>query len=235
MAHFQRSAARLPQRIGQLLQEIREQNGLQLEDIAEGLCIQKRNLEYLEKNEYARIPEMLYRELFLKTYSTYLGLNWEQVKAQYVEECALYDTHDPQAHTVPQAYRTIRTSSLWVTPNIIRNFFLTIGISVGFLYIAFLGWSALQPPQLVIFQPQEEFTSSDAEQIVVSGQTRKEAHVTINGQAVAKKQDGTFVQEVALSDGMNVITVTVSKKFSRPQSMIRKVIFEKQKTYSYKN
>lgn len=109
-------------------------------------------------------------------------------------------------------------------------------MSGGFLYIIFLGWNALQPPRLVIFQPQEEFSTSNTEQVLIAGQTRKEAQVTINGQAVVKKQDGTFSQEIALRNGLNLITVTVSKKFSRPQSMTRKVLFEKQdEKYSYKN
>gem|GEM_PF-505059 len=235
MSHFSKSTTCVPQGIGQLLQQTREYHGLQLEDIAEVLCIQKQNLEHLERNAFSCIPETLYRELFLKTYSTYLGLNWEHIREQYHTECQIYASGDA-AHSSACTKNYIRKTSFWVTPKIIRNSFLALGIGSGLAYIIFLGWNTLQPPHLVIFQPQTEFSLSNTEEILVSGQTKKEAQVAINGQAVIKKQDGTFAQDVALSDGLNIITITVSKKFSRPQSLTRKVLFEKRpQSFSYKN
>lgn len=234
MTRFQKHTAYSPQSIGDTLRKTREEYGLQIEAIADVLCIQKKNLEYLENNAFSHIPETLYRELFLKTYSTYLGLSWDQLRAQYHRECNLYSVL-PTSKSEVRLRRRVRMSSLWVTPKIIRNAFLTCCISGGFLYIAYLGWNMLQPPQLVIFQPSGEFSMSNTEQVIVAGQTKKEARVTINGQVVVKKQDGTFSQEVALQSGLNLITVTVSKKFSHPQSMIRKVVFKKEdEKYSYK-
>lgn len=236
MARFQKSAPALPHCIGDILRQTREHYGLQIEEVAEVLCIQKKNLEHLESNAFFRIPEALYRELFLKTYSTYLGLDWESLREQYKKEQGLYACATPEqvSHHVRRA--PVRTTSLWNAPNMIRNAFLSLCICGGFLYIAFIGWNALQPPQLVIFQPQQEFSSSSIEEIVVSGQTKKEAHVAINGQQVVKKQDGTFSQGVALRDGLNVITITVSKKFSRPRVVTRNVVFEKKdEAFSYKS
>lgn len=234
MVSFKKNTVCSIRSIGDTLRYAREQYGLQLDDIAQVLCIQKRNLEYLEKNMFSRIPEALYRELFLKTYSTYLGLHWDQTRAQYYTECELYGGAQSSCAESHSRVR-IRTSSFWVTPKIIRNSFLTLCIGGGFLYIVYLGYTAFQPPQLVLFHPQTELSSSETEQILVTGQTKKEARLTINGQPVVKKQDGTFSQEVSLNTGLNVITITVSKKFSRPQSVTRKVVFKKHdEKYSYK-
>lgn len=225
------------QSIGTLLREARHRYGLTVEDIADALCIQKKNIEYLESNAFFRIPEKLYRELFLKTYSIHLGLDWEEIRAQYQREQNLYVAAPSAQKELPLRYH-VRTSSLWITSKIIRNSFVTACICGGFLYIVYFGWQAFQAPELVIFQPQTEFSISGTEQIFVAGQTRKEAHVTINGQPVIKKQDGTFSQEIALRNGLNLITITVSKKFSRQESMTRRVIFEKDTekyTFQYKD
>jgi cytoskeletal protein RodZ len=217
----------MPQSIGELLKKTREYHGLRMEDIAGVLCIQKKNLEYLEQNAFSRIPEKLYRELFLKTYSTYLGLHWDRVQKQYYDECGIYtDTYLLREEPHARKYH-IRNTSLWVAPKIIQNSFLALGMCGGLVYVVFLGWSAFQPPHLVIFQPHAEFSLSSSDQVRVSGQTKKEAHVAINGQVVVKKQDGTFAQDIALSNGLNIITITVSKKFSRHMSMTRKVLLEK--------
>ncbi len=233
MNHIKKNTVCASKSIGDTLRHAREQYGLRLEDIEEVLCIQKKNLEHLEQNAFFNIPETLYRELFLKTYSTYLGLHWDQIRIQYQQECGLTSTMQT-SHTETHPRMRIRTSSFWIAPKIVRNTLLTLCIGGGFLYIIFFGYTAFQAPKLVIFHPQTEFSSTGSEQILVAGQTKKEAHLTINGQPVIKKQDGTFSQEVSLNKGLNIITVTVSKKFSRPQSVTRKVLFEQHdEKYSY--
>ena len=220
--------------IGEKLREARVCYGLELDEIAETLLIQKKNLEYLEKNEFSNISEELYRELFLKAYSTFLGLDWETLREQYVQEYQLYGSGKNESTLLSRGQ--MRKTSFWVTPKIIRNSVLSLSVAGGFLYIIFLGFSVLRPPELVVYTPNRDITSSNTERMLVAGKTKEDATITINGQAVVKKQDGTFLQEVTLSEGLNTIAISASKKFSRSNDIIRKVVFKKiNDTYSYKN
>ncbi len=209
------------QSIGTLLRQARLGYSLSLSDVSEALLIRKENLEYLEKDEFAKIPERLYRDQFLKNYTTYLGLEWSDIQA-----CYEADESHGRKNDVSCSRHALQSSHFWVAPRIFKNVLLG-SLMVGIIsYLTFLGVAASHPPVLLVFSPPDNF-SSTTDTVMVSGQTKEDAGISINGQAIQKSKDGTFHQAVNLQDGVNRIQVSATKKFGREQIVERKVIVTK--------
>ncbi len=65
--------------IGEFLQRVREDQELTLEDVAKGTRINKRFLEALEEDREEELPDINYRDLFIKSYAEFLGIEAEVV------------------------------------------------------------------------------------------------------------------------------------------------------------
>jgi len=205
--------------IGDQLRASRRTHNLSLRAISRALCIPIQRLEQLECDQFQAIPEEMYRELLLKTYATYIGLEWKSIKAQYDAQTLCFARTDRKSHRMALTQR-----HLVVAPHLIRTFLLGCAITGCFVYLAFLGYRAVSPPQLAIWSPaQDEWSALD--RIVVRGKTQQEARLTINGEPIMIGYDGTFEQSVVLSEGLNVITVGASKKYSKERTEERRVLY----------
>ena len=65
--------------IGEFLQRVREDQELTLEDVAKGTRINRRFLEALEEDREEELPDINYRDLFIKSYAEFLGVEAELV------------------------------------------------------------------------------------------------------------------------------------------------------------
>ena len=62
--------------------------------------------------------------------------------------------------------------------------------------------------------------------VEVAGRVFEEAEVYIDGEQILLNQDGTFVAQVDLERGLNLITVEAKKRYSRTSRVDRRVVFE---------
>lgn len=211
--------------IGERLRNRRQEFGLDLEDIAQATSISKRNLEHLEENLFEKIPEGFYRELFLKNYSTYLGLPWRNLEEDYKKQTRLYHpTIEDEEVVSPKM--TIQSSQLLCAPRIVRNSMVAASLAAVFVYLSFLAYTIVRPPQITILSPIDNSATAQGK-IVLSGMTPDDARVQINGQDVTKDQEGIFKQDVVLTEGINTIRVTASKKYSRSAEITRRIFYRK--------
>ncbi len=65
--------------IGEFLKRVREEQELTLEDAAKGTRINKQFLEALEEDREEELPDINYRDLFIKSYAEFLGIEAEVV------------------------------------------------------------------------------------------------------------------------------------------------------------
>lgn len=211
--------------IGEQLRSARTQRGLAIAIVSHTLLIPAKYLRELEANRWHSIPETLYRELFLKSYSTYLGLDWEKIKSQYAAECRLFDEglSVQRTHTMS----AVRSTSFIVAPNLVKTIAFSVILSIGFAYLLFLGYRATMPPTLAVNSPAHD-TTVTTDRITVSGTTLPAAQVTINGEIVMLDPDGSFEQPLILAEGMNVIKVSAAKKYSKEQSVERRVLYRRE-------
>ena len=69
---------------GPALREIRETLGLELVEISERTKVSRTNLEFLEEENYARLPALVYLKGFVGEYARCLGLDASRVLEDYV-------------------------------------------------------------------------------------------------------------------------------------------------------
>jgi len=69
--------------VGKNLKEKRKELGLTIEEAEEQTKIRKKYLRALEEDEYNEIPGLVYAKAFLKTYSSYLGLDQEEILEEF--------------------------------------------------------------------------------------------------------------------------------------------------------
>ncbi|MCK6418193.1 MAG: DUF4115 domain-containing protein [Alphaproteobacteria bacterium] len=69
--------------VGVILRQARQHYGQSLADIEKALRIKRSQLEAIESGEYDRLPGRVYAIGFIRSYSDYLGLDGEQMIAQF--------------------------------------------------------------------------------------------------------------------------------------------------------
>ncbi len=224
MVVFKRKQSALAVTIGDQLRMRRRSHRLSLQAISNALLIPVQHIRHLEADQFHAIPEVLYRELFLKTYATYLELEWGALKTQYDAECVAYARKTTEKkHSI----RSVKSTQFIVAPQLLKTLLVSFAIVGCFAYLMFLGYRAVSPPSLALWSPtQDELSGID--QVTVKGKTNEQARLTINGEPVMIRRDGTFEQSVVLSEGINVIKVGASKKYSKEHIEERRVIYRRE-------
>jgi cytoskeletal protein RodZ len=80
--------------IGQLLKSVRIRKELAIEEVAESLKIHRRFLTAIEDDRYEDLPGPIYKDLFLKAYSDYLGIDLEEALLRLPEPQARPEQED---------------------------------------------------------------------------------------------------------------------------------------------
>jgi cytoskeletal protein RodZ len=112
---------------GEILRAARLAKGVSLEGAEQATRIKLRYLEALENGEYNLLPAPAYARGYVRTYSTYLGLDAAEMLAQFNQEC-----HVPEPDGVMSEVK-IRGGG----PPITSGPFLAVGIVVLALIVAY--------------------------------------------------------------------------------------------------
>lgn len=67
------------ERIGDILRETRERQGISFDQVEEEIMIKKRYLEAMENEDWARLPGKVYAKGFLRSYARFLKLNEQSI------------------------------------------------------------------------------------------------------------------------------------------------------------
>ncbi len=226
MVTFKSSHTTVTMTIGDSLRLRRREHKLSVQAVSRTLLIPVKHILHMENDQFFAISEKLYRELFLKSYATYLGLEWSAVKTHYDAQHCVYSTQGTMGRPHSVA-RSVCARQLIVAPHLIKTLCLSLVVCGCFTYLLFLGYRAISPPPLVVASPLQDEVSVTG-RIVVKGMTSEQARVTINGEQVATRPDGGFEQDIVLSEGMNVVTIGASKKYSKERSEERRVVYRRE-------
>ncbi|NLZ74689.1 helix-turn-helix domain-containing protein [Candidatus Falkowbacteria bacterium] len=205
--------------LGEKLQQARRQKNLKIENIAQQLGIKTEYLIALEEERFDKLPAGLYGKNFIKKYASFLGLDNEEISQDWQRQTSTDSPNDPFSRKI------LAKNNFLVFPKIIRNLLVVGAIAVCLLYLGFYFKRIILPPELIILYPADNL-SLNATSLEISGQTEKEAEVTINGELVLNNQDGLFSQTVNLKKGLNSITIKAKKKYSREETVIRQILVE---------
>lgn len=82
--------------IGTLLRETRETKGVSIEAVEESTSIRQLYLEAIEKEDYDKLPGMVYARGFVRNYADFLGLDGDEIAARFKEEYEQTPEEEPE-------------------------------------------------------------------------------------------------------------------------------------------
>lgn len=205
--------------IGEKLRQARQNRRLDIGPIAKKLKIRAEYLLALENERFDKLPAGLYGKNFLKEYALFLGLKPKDLFKD------LDDKTFGEENDNPFSQKILKGRQLLIWPKIIKNILIVGAVLICFLYLIFYFKNVVAAPNLIITQPGKNILTQ-ANSITIQGKTEAEAEVKINGQIVLNNNKGNFSQTINLKKGLNSITVSAKKKYSREQIITRQILVE---------
>jgi len=202
---------------GEKLRQARLAKNIRLEEASRRLHIRQEYLVCLEEERLEQLPAGLYGKNFFREYASFLGIKDKEMLSAI--EAKLSANKD----TDPFSQKVISQKQFLVLPKIFRNLIAVLAIVFCLLYLSFYFKKIISPPELEISSPAGNLATSSLT-FIIEGQTDKEAEVRINGELVLNNHDGIFTQIVNLKRGMNEITITSKKKYSREKIINRQIL-----------
>jgi cytoskeletal protein RodZ len=211
--------------LGDKLRQAREEERLTLETAEKATQIRREYLQALEAGKYEKLPGEVYIKNFLIRYAKFLQLNPERVINLFEAEKRIYQKITPlKKH--PANGKSIVSTHPFLNPHFIRNGVVVLAILILLSYLGLEINKIIAPPFLIVDSPSEDSFITTGHSIEVSGVTEKESKILINGQEIARDQDGHFQATVDLKEGINVLKISAVKKNSKENVIYKRVQVE---------
>jgi cytoskeletal protein RodZ len=198
----------LPER----LYAARERKGVDLYRAERDTKIRARYLGALERGDYKELPGAVYTKGFLRNYALYLGLDPEEVLAQWRRERG-DGKEQPPAIVVPRPIAAPR-KGLTFSPSLVVAALLTVVIVAFGAYLGIQVLRFAKPPTIAVTQPATAVIDVDESTTTytLQGTTLPGATVTIatpgrDPYQVTAKSDGEWATDVDLRRGRNQFDV----------------------------
>ncbi len=210
--------------VGEVFKNKRENLKISLDTASSETKIQKRFLQYIEKDEFSPFESEVFLTGFIKIYAKYLNLDINKV-------LALYRRTNPNKKVEQEAVLkqpAPRKGKLNITPKLIITVMLILFALSVIGYILLQIYKFQSPPKLEVLQPPQDSNVSQ-ESIRVEGRTEKDVSIEINGVVIEIAEDGTFSADEKLVEGTNMITIKAKKNNNDVQETVetRKVTYTK--------
>ncbi len=212
--------------VGQVVKNKRQQLKINLDIAAAETKIQKRFLEYIEKDEFSPFESEVFLKGFIKIYAEYLGLDVKKVLALYRRT-----NHTPIKKDENKGINqeVLKTSRKRLTPQLLITAILIL-FSLGVIaYISFQIYKFQTPPKLTITEPQQDITTTE-EAVKLAGKVSENATVEVNDVVVETTEHGDFEKNIKLNEGINIITIKAKKNSNNVLETVesRKITYKKE-------
>jgi cytoskeletal protein RodZ len=199
--------------LGEKLRKLRSERRVSLAEASKATKVQVKYLEYLENEEYGKLPADVYVKGFLRNYALYLGINEEATIKKYERE---RDVHKNISKEEKKStfIQPIKFSNFVITPKVIFASGVALAIIVGFLYLYRQANNFVSNPRLIINEPLDNAEVKERS-IRVSGIAERDAELVINNQGISTDDEGRFGETVTLRKGVNSIVVKVKNRFDK--------------------
>lgn len=206
------------------LKKAREEAGLTKEKICQLTGFQIRHLDNLESGEFDKMPADVYSKGFLRKYAKILDIDPGILVIEYEKEIKII-RHLNKKNFEHLSLPMLPRVRFVVTP---KTLGLAISAFVFLFIVGYLGYELhflISPPSLSVSEPAQDTITQNAV-LTVKGETEPTAKLLINGQAVYLEKNGSFKQEVTLSQGLNIIKVEAINRFKKNNLIIRQVVLQ---------
>src|SRR5688572_2851298 len=191
----------------------RERKGVDLYRAERDTKIRVRYLAALERGDYRELPGNVYTKGFLRNYALYLGLDPEDVLAQWRRERG-DGKEQPPAIVVPRPI-TVPRKGLTFSPGLVVAALLTVVIVAFGAYLGVQVLRFTKPPTIAVTQPatavvdvDESTTTYTLEGTTLPGATVSIATPGREPYQVTATSDGEWAAAVDLRRGRNQFDVT---------------------------
>lgn len=200
------------ERLGEKLRNARLSLNLGLGEIEKKIKINKKYLEAIENGEYQKLPGEVYVKNFLKIYSNFLNLDFNEILQSYEKEKVF--NFQPAK---------IKKEKRFISYQFFKKIIFLIVIFFLIFYLFFEIKKLLFLPSLTIISPNDNIITKES-RIKVIGRADEEAEIKINDTLVSLNIKGNFEENIELKPGLNLIKISASKKKGKEKIIYRKVI-----------
>ncbi|OGF24961.1 hypothetical protein A2331_00270 [Candidatus Falkowbacteria bacterium RIFOXYB2_FULL_34_18] len=220
MNSFIKQKILLEETLSDQLRTKRKKQGISLKEVASELKINVQYLEAMENNQLEKLPTGVYSKNFLKKYALFLNidtknfdnlLDGDDVSYQKKLRKNLFSKKIPEKHY------------FLCIPKIIKNIIIILIVLSFLVYLGFFINNIISPPKLFISYPEKDLTT-DKKFIEITGITEQEVQIYINEDLVLVDVYGSFSKRISLKEGLNLISITAQKKYSKKNEIIRKIL-----------
>ncbi len=197
---------------GELLYNFRQKKRVNLDVVSKKCKIPFKYLEALESSDFLNLPKKKWKK-YLKTYCNFLGIKFKDVyfKAKNDYKKTLFNKDRQKINFFKSWHKTVKKVIIFIV------------VAAVFIFLAYKVNQIFSPPSLVIIEPQDSLKTLDKE-LTVKGKSQKEVEMTINNNVIFVDANGDFEEQIDLQRGLNLITVTAKKKYSRQNQINLRVL-----------
>ncbi len=222
MVKFNKKKIVVTRLLGEDLEIRRKSLNLTLKAVEKKTGIAKHYLAALENGDWELIPGEIYAKNWLKKYTIFLGLNWEEVNNKFNIEIAKINVWSNQNK---QRFG-IAKKRIFLFPKLLKNVLLILLVFLIISYLSWQIWLLLKPPQLIILYPKDNFVTYNRK-IKILGKADPGIWVALNNKELSVDDDGWFKVDLNLKMGLNVIKIEAKKSYGRNKIVYQRVIVEK--------
>lgn len=204
--------------VGKVLREARLKQKITLEKLSEMTKIRESFIKDIEKEHWNKLPEFPVVVGFTKNLSSALKLNREKTVA------LLRRDYPPQKLSVNPKPDLVREFKFGPRLTFTISIIGVLTIIFGYLFFQYRNFT--NPPELTVNSPtKNQLVVGDT--IIVSGKTNSGAVVRVNNQPALVDDEGNFKTEVALSEGVDSITIKATNRSGKEAVVVRKIEIQK--------
>jgi transcriptional regulator with XRE-family HTH domain len=219
---FQKKDVLPAPRVCTRLKSLRENAGVNLDDLAIKTKINRAYLEALEECNFAKLNvSSIYLKNFIRKYAQTLGSDPRPFLDQFTDEEL---TERERIHVTAPTHQRHRFQFSDI-PGAAR--FAVLGlVVVGLLsYLGLHVHNILKPPPLIVANPTDGYISKE-NSIAITGSTNPETKIMVNDVPIKNDGMGNFSETITLTPGINTLTIKAENKHGRVSKDIRHVIYK---------
>ncbi len=201
--------------VGEILQTARERKGVDLSRAERETKIRARHLMALESGEIAALPAPVYAKGFLRNYSSYLGLDADEMLARWRKEIDQPRSADTPSVKPPPQPITSPSRGLKLTSG------LVVALVLATIVFAFVGYVGLQlvrftqNPEITLTGPAIRQLQPGAQFVLLNGGGSADAEITATGADDLLRQTtadgrGQWSLSLPVTKGDNHFTILAS-------------------------
>ncbi len=191
--------------ISEILKKTRIQSGLTLDEIESNTKIKKSYLEFIENGEFNKLPSISAAKGFIKIYSKYLGLNYEEALVIFRRE-----NKNEENHMLTKKKRRIKVNSIKNKYISLYIFLISLILILALIYGIHEYIIFKMPPKIEMYTPSSQNFTTHNSSVLFSGKITLGDYIYIDGDKINNiNLNGTFSQKVGLQEGLNNINIRI--------------------------